>query len=103
MDQQQRDKRGRFVKGNTVSVSNKGNTYPKWGNSNAKKHGLHAAHFPPVIKKGNLYVYISRVSAVVFRKGEWKRNDNGRIQIFGEKVLFLQSIGMPLEETIDEA
>ena len=34
--QRQRDERGRFVRGNTVAVGNKGNRHSKYGNENAK-------------------------------------------------------------------
>jgi hypothetical protein len=35
-----RDKRGRFAPGNQISAGNSGNRSPKWGNTNAVKHGL---------------------------------------------------------------
>ena len=36
----ERDSRGRFLPGNQVAKGNKGNRKPKYGNSNALKHGL---------------------------------------------------------------
>lgn len=37
-----RDERGRFLPGNRESVGNKGNRRPKWGNQNARVHGLYS-------------------------------------------------------------
>ena len=36
----ERDSRGRFLPGNQVAKGNRGNRKPKYGNSNALKHGL---------------------------------------------------------------
>ena len=36
----ERDSQGRFLPGNQVAKGNKGNRKPKYGNSNALKHGL---------------------------------------------------------------
>ena len=40
----ERDSRGRFLPGNQVAKGNKGNRKPKFGNSNALKHGLHRGY-----------------------------------------------------------
>ncbi|RKQ13449.1 hypothetical protein [Ureibacillus endophyticus] len=96
--QLQRDEKGRFVRGNTISVGNKGNTYPKWGNKNAKKHGFFSCLFEPVLSRDKeiLTIAISMNSFVSFSPGEWERLKNGEISIYGPKAEFLESIGMPL-------
>ncbi|MGG4462630.1 hypothetical protein ABEO79_00235 [Micromonospora provocatoris] len=46
---------GRFMKGNTASIGNKGNRNPKWGNKNAVKHGLYeTVILPKILDNGNL-------------------------------------------------
>lgn len=53
----QRDKLGRFIRGNTIAKGNKGNTKPKYNNQNALKHGLFA-NIPAIktLEDGSLYI-----------------------------------------------
>lgn len=93
---------GRFLPGNKAAQGNRGNTYPKWGNKNAIKHGLYSVRFHPVLSKDKkiLHIVISKNKVVSFYPGEWKRDELGNIIIFGEKALFLESIGMELLDCI---
>jgi hypothetical protein len=51
-------KSGRFLPGNQTAVGNRGNRKPKWGNKNAKKHGLFSTFvFPRILDDGRLLLY----------------------------------------------
>ena len=84
--QRQRDERGRFLRGNTVSVGNRGNHYAKYGNANAKKHGMHSKLlFAQQIVDNELILHaIHRGVSIRFYAGEWI-NEGDSFIILGEK------------------
>ena len=54
----ERDSRGRFSPGNQVAKGNRGNRKPKYGNSNALKHGLRRGYTGLLpSRKGGVSIY----------------------------------------------
>lgn len=85
--QRQRDELGRFVIGNTVAVGNKGNCYAKYGNKNAKKHGLFekVLHGQEIVGDDLILYAFHKGIAIRFYKGEWQDHGDG-FTIFGDKA-----------------
>lgn len=97
--QKQRDARGRFVRGHTISVGNKGNRTPKYGNQNAKKFGFHSkAYFgQKIIGDDLILIALHKGLAVRFTKSEWINHGDG-FTILGEKAVYVQeNLRMPLK------
>ncbi|GEM_PF-1938973 len=95
----QRDERGRFVRGNTVAVGNKGNRHSKYGNENAKKHGMYSKLlFAQEIVGDELILHaFHKGVSIRFYEGEWINNRDSFI-ILGEKgEQAKELLGMPFK------
>lgn len=95
----QRDAKGRFLPGNTAAQGNRGNIKPKYGNQNAKKHGLFAKvlHGQEIVGDDLILYAFHKGIAIRFYKGEWRDQGDG-FTIFGDKAEKAASLlGMQFE------
>ncbi|WP_225340644.1 hypothetical protein [Lysinibacillus capsici] len=98
----QRDTKGRFLPGNTIAKGNSGNTKPKYGNQNAKKHGLFSKvlHGQEIVGDDLILYAFHKGIAIRFYKGEWQDHGDG-FTIFGDKAEKAASLlGMSFEKVM---
>lgn len=98
-EKSQRDERGLFLKGNNIAAGNKGNTFPKFGNQNALKHGLFATVVQPVAfveDSGNLYT-TNGISQTRIKPEGFYQDENGRIWVRDDVAEVLEMNGFKLE------
>lgn len=74
---------GKFIQGNKVAIGNRGNRLSKWGNENARKHGLFArtGHFI----RGDKLVMFNSKYFLVFYSGQYEVISDGRI-VFSDDI-----------------
>lgn len=91
--QRQRDERGRFLTGHSISKGNRGNRRAKYGNQNARKHGLFSKQLfgQEIIGDDLILIAIHKGVAVRFFKGEWINHGDG-FTILGEKAIHAQQL-----------
>lgn len=91
--QRQRDERGRFLPGHVISKGNRGNRNSKYGNQNARKHGLFSKQLfsQKIIGDDLILIAIHKGVAVRFFKGEWINHGDG-FTILGEKAVYAQQV-----------
>ncbi|QPR68594.1 hypothetical protein I6G82_02885 [Lysinibacillus macroides] len=96
----QRDGRGRFLPGNTESIGNKGNTHPKYGNQNARKHGFFSkvVHGQRIEGDDLILTAYHKGVAIRFLKGEWELLEDGFIIIGPKAEAASHLLGLPLKK-----
>ncbi|WP_157515414.1 hypothetical protein [Luteimonas abyssi] len=70
-------KTGRFLPGNQAAKGNRGNTFPKWGNANAMKHGLFCRY--PIFRIIDGFLYIvtaNRCNTLCIPPGYFTEKEN---------------------------
>ncbi len=68
----ERDEFGRFAKGNTQAIGNKGNKRPKWHNRNAIRTGEYANESGLYYEKEELYIIYKNESVAIIDKDYYK-------------------------------
>jgi hypothetical protein len=87
-------KTGRFLKGNKAAVGNKGNTKPKWGNKNARKHGFYCTFlYPRILEDGRLVIYKVGKTPVAIRPEGYYQDKDGAIWIDNDIIEKLEEKG----------
>lgn len=89
----QRDERGRFLPGHTISKGNRGNGHSKYGNQNARKHGMNSRQLfsQKIIGDDLILIALHKGLAIRFFKGEWIDHGDG-FTILGEKAIHAQQV-----------
>lgn len=93
----ERDSLGRFLPGNQVTKGNRGNRCPKYGNSNASKHGLYSG-YTGLLKGsgGGLSIYKNGMFLGSLPEKHYHITEVGEIMIDVKAVDYLvEYLGLP--------